>query len=70
MIPQWIDNNTFIGPFWMGTPKQIAETQAAIHEECDFYEDESAHDDLEWLEDEYVPELDGVCHFDTPLKGE
>lgn len=65
MIPQWI-NNIYIGPFWMGTPEQIEATQLAIDEECALYEDASASeeaehqqdDDLEWLEDEYVPELD------------
>lgn len=48
MIPQWINNNIYIGPIWMGTPKQIADTQAAIDEECDFYcedeEEESEYD--------------------------
>ena len=45
MKEHWIDN-TFIGPFWMGTPKQIEETQAAIDEECAFYEEASEHDDI------------------------
>lgn len=44
MKPQWI-NNTFIGSFWMGTPKQIAETQAAIDEELALYEEAATHDD-------------------------
>ena len=57
MIPQWI-NNIYIGPFWMGTPEEIARTQEAIDEECALYEEASAHDDdIEWLEDEYAPEL-------------
>lgn len=56
--PQWI-NNIYIGPFWMGTPKQIEETQRAIDEECALYEEASAHDDdIEWFEDEYASELD------------
>ena len=63
MIGKWIycedGSKLYIGPFWMGTPKQIAETQAAIEEECDFYEESEQQGDLEWLEDEYVPELDG-----------
>lgn len=63
MIPQWIDcgpSAIYIGPFWMGTPEQTAQTQDAIDSECALYEEASANDDdLEWLEDEYVPELDG-----------
>lgn len=44
MKPQWI-NNTFIGPFWMGSPEEIARTQEAIDEECALYEEASAHDE-------------------------
>ena len=40
MKPQWI-NNTFIGPFWMGTPEEIARTQRAIDEEIHLYTDEN-----------------------------
>lgn len=41
MIPQWIDCGSsaiYIGPFWMGTPEQIAQTQDAIDSECALYE--------------------------------
>ena len=31
MKPQWIDR-LYIGPFWMGTPEEIARTQEAIDE--------------------------------------
>lgn len=56
MTPQWI-NNTFIGPFWMGTPEEIARTQEAIEnqwtfstktpidEEIALYEEAATHDD-------------------------
>ena len=31
MKPQWI-NNTFIGPFWMGSAQEMQNTQEAIDE--------------------------------------
>lgn len=31
MKPQWI-NNTFIGPFWMGSAQEMQKTQEAIDE--------------------------------------
>lgn len=43
MKPQWI-NNTFIGPFWMGTPEEIARTQRAIDEETHLYTDETVEE--------------------------
>ena len=56
MKPHWI-NNIYIGPFWMGTPEQIAETQDAIDEEIALYEEavdnaEATQDKMEWLEGE------------------
>ena len=56
MKPQWI-NNIYIGPFWMGTPEQIAQTQDAIDEEIALYEEavdnaEATQDKMEWLEGE------------------
>ena len=62
MKPQWI-NNTFIGPFWMGTPEQIAETQAAIDEECALYEEASAHDDEELQQVEENLNFDSFASF-------
>ena len=47
----------YIGPFWMGTPKQIEDTQSAINEEIAFYEDTDKQDDFEWLDDEYMCEM-------------
>ena len=35
----------YIGPFWMGTPEQIEETQAAIDEELALYECGKLQDD-------------------------
>lgn len=70
MKPQWIDCGRaaiFIGPFWMGSPEQIAETQAAIDEECALYEEASAseeastHDDL--IDKSINTEI-GETHYD------
>lgn len=58
MKPQWI-NNTFIGPFWMGTPEEIARTQEAI--------DEATHeitDEIEDLIDESINTEIGETHND------
>ena len=44
MIPQWIDCGSsaiYIGPFWMGTPDEKAQTQEAIDEEIRLYTGES-----------------------------
>lgn len=60
MKPQWI-NNTFIGPFWMGTPEEIARTQEAIDEECALYEEASTHDDLI---DKSINTETGETHYD------
>ena len=48
MTPQWSDCGSsaiFIGPFWMGTPEEIARTQEAIDEECALYEEAATHDE-------------------------
>lgn len=45
MKPQWI-NNTFIGPFWMGTPEEIARTQEAIDEATHEQEDENTSTEI------------------------
>lgn len=36
ITPQWIDN-IYVGPFWMGSPEEIALTQEAIDEEIRLY---------------------------------
>lgn len=35
----------YIGPFWMGTPEQIAQTQDAIDEEISLYYESSSQED-------------------------
>lgn len=59
MKPQWI-NNTFIGPFWMGTPEEIARTQKAIDEETHLHTDENNED----LIDKSINTEIGETHYD------
>ena len=49
MTPQWI-NNTFIGPFWMGSAQEVQKTQKAIDEEIALYEEAATHDELTFTE--------------------
>lgn len=60
MKPQWI-NNTFIGPFWMGSAQEVQKTQEAIDEECALYEEASTHDDLI---DKSINTETGETHYD------
>ena len=72
MKPQWI-NNTFIGPFWMGSAQEMQKTQEAIEnqwtfstktpidEECALYEEASTHDDL--IDKSINTEI-GETHYD------
>lgn len=57
MKPQWI-NSTFIGPFWMGTPEEIAHTQKAI--------DEATHLNTDEIEEHTSTEI-GETHYDEEI---
>lgn len=54
MIPQWI-NNTFIGPFWMGSAQEMQKTQKAI--------DEATHEITDKIEEHTSTEI-GETHYD------
>lgn len=55
MKPQWI-NNTFIGPFWMGSAQEVQNTQEAIDEATHLYTDEN--------NDEHTSTETGETHYD------
>lgn len=58
MRGKWIycedGSRLYIGPFWMGTPKQISDTQEEIDNDCDLYEEAEQQDDFEWFGNEYA----------------
>ena len=62
MKPQWI-NNTFIGPFWMGSPEEIARTQEAIDEECALYEEASTSEEAATHDETTSTEI-GETHYE------
>ena len=62
MKPQWI-NNTFIGPFWMGSAQEVQKTQEAIDEECALYEEASTSEETSTHDEPIFTEI-GETHYD------